>query len=168
MLFRSSKMPEPITTPEEVSGILKTSLADKNVPEAELPPAAVKALRAEPEAPRPSGRLTDSELRASQFANKFLHSGMSESDVRSAMANLGYAPKQIDSILGVVRGVSEKPQGLTSAKVTRIRNDVYDAAVGAKDGAVKSALFDAYEKLTNVQESAFEKEIGRASCRERV
>lgn len=42
--------------------------------------------------------------------------------------------------------------------LTRIRGDIYEAADFAKDGSVKSALMSSYDKLTDMQEKAADRE----------
>lgn len=41
--------------------------------------------------------------------------------------------------------------------ITRVRADLWDAANGAKDGTVKSAMFDAYDSMTQMQEDYAQK-----------
>lgn len=151
-----SKITKPVTTPEEVSSLIEREFKDKGITANEVPPAALKALKNEADvSPRPSGRLTNNELRASQLAAGMAKRGMSEAETRSALVNLGYAPRQVQSIMSVVRG-TQGEGGMTSGSVTRVRSDLYDAAMGSKDPAVKSALLSSYEKLSDVQERAFD------------
>jgi hypothetical protein len=149
-----SKLTEAVAAHEDISSAIKEEFANKNVTEAEIPPAALKALRAEePSAGRTEVWLTKNEL---QTLNVLYREGARGEDLRGSLVNMGYAPKQIDSMMQTV-GEAAKKAGLSSAQVTRIRGDLFDASEMTKDPAVKAALSSAYERVSDIQEKAFEK-----------
>lgn len=145
---------EPVTDAKAVRGlVLKEALA-KGVKEGEVPSAAFKALGKAPETEGGATRaLTESEKRAALLARDVLDKGGTEADARSAMTNLGYVPKQVEAIMGAL-GISSADVPVTFNDLTRVREDVYDAADSAKDGNVKAALMSAYNRLTDMQEKA--------------
>ena len=150
------KLTDPISTPAEINGIVRQAFADKGVAEAEIPAAATRALRTTQETTSVRAP-TSAELRGAQLAQELEQKNTPPAQIKSALVNLGFVPEQVKTILNMQQGVSAVPGRVASRMVTRVRNDLWDSAATAKDGAVASALYDAYEKLTDVQEKAFEK-----------
>lgn len=150
------KLSAPIATTDDVRAIIQSEFKDKGVSESEIPPAALKAIKGE--APisgvsKSEVRLTQNEL---QTLNVLYREGARGEDLRGGLANMGYSPRQIDAMMQTVGEAPSKTGELDSHSVTRVRNDLWDAARAAKDGTVKAALDSAHDKLTNLQENAFE------------
>jgi len=149
------KIKEPVSTSSQVVDLVKAEFRALGINEKEIPPAAFKALQ---EAKEPSTqRMSASQNTAAMQAARYLKEGMSVQDVRSAMTNLGYTPREVAGIMQIVAPQDAAGDALGFNQITRIREDLYQAGRASKDGAVRHALGEAYAKLTDLQEQAANK-----------
>ena len=150
-----SKVTEPVSSVDDVANLVKKNFTDKGITESEIPPSALRALKGEqPEVGKTGVRLTQNEL---QTLNVLYKEGARGEDLRGGLANMGYAPKQIDAMMQTVGEAPKQTGDLSSSTVTRIRSDLWEASDTAKDAQVKAALRSAYNDLSDVQEKAFDK-----------
>jgi hypothetical protein len=152
----AAQMTDPVSDAASIHGIIEGAANRYGVKPDEIPSAALRALPSEAEATG-ARSLTNNELQMVQAINKTPQwQNMSAVDIRNALPNLGYAPKQIDAILSVARPEEATPAtgDVSFGDLTRIREDLYGAAQSSKDSAVKAALSEAQDKVTDLQEQA--------------
>jgi len=119
---------EPITSATSVREMIEGSVSDSGANPKEIPPAAFKAL------PEDTGAGT-------------------VSGVTSDIATLERInPKEVARLRAA--GKLSGGDNVTFSDLTRIREDLGNAAQAAKDSAIKRGLFEAQEKVTALQEKA--------------
>lgn len=153
----------------------KTALADQIesawsefVKTPESVPEPIKKLLGAGEAAKGVRALSAGELKAAQLASRLLKEGHSVNEVKSAMVNLGYAPKQVDAIVGVA-----SPQADTgwwsATELQQIRSSLGSYAFGSKGkslpGWSRVASISAYRLLSDILDQAAEKGNATAAWR---
>jgi len=126
----AAQMTDPVSDAASIHGIIEGAANRYGVKPDEIPSAALRALPSEAEATGPRS-LTHNELQMAQAINKTPKwQNMSAVDIRNALPNLVYAPKQIDAILSVARPEEATPAtgDVPFGDLTRIREDLYGAA----------------------------------------
>ncbi len=96
--------------------------------------------------------LSERELRAATMASDFLKEGMPLHDVKSAMQQLGFPPRQVDAIISVA-----SPQADTGfwspSQLQQLRSDlgkeIFGSGSDALPGPVRVASIETYKMLTD-------------------
>ena len=148
------KITEPVATSDQVTELVKSEFRVMGINEKEIPPAALKALQ---EAKEPATqRMSAAQNNGAMLGARFLKEGMSVPDVKSAMLNLGFTPKEVSGIMQIL-APQQAGEGLSFNQIGRIQEDVYQAGRASKDGTVRHALGEAWGKLSDMREQAAEK-----------
>ena len=103
-------------------------------------------------------RLSQNELRSVSMMYK---QGLRGDDLRSALSNLGYAPKQVDIMMQTTEGLADKPKlwGFKQSMQlrTELAQELFTGASEKYPGAVRKAMYRAWQNLTDQLDSAADK-----------
>lgn len=143
----SEKATTPVSTVGDIRAEIANSVMARGVQQDEIPDRVFNALPDNTTAVR---ALTNSEEKAAILVSKLKDQGMAQSDLRSTLVNLGYVPNQIDAVMNV--GAPTASNDVSFKDLTRVREDLWQAAMASKDGAIRRGLFDAHENVTGIQE----------------
>jgi hypothetical protein len=145
------KATAPVTTSPDMRAEIVNTLTAHGVQPDEIPAKIFSALPQEQNATTVRA-LTASELKAASMASKWAHNGMGGDDMRGALINLGYVPKQVDAIMNVAAPKLNTGDVVSFKATTRVREDLYNAAQSATDSTLKRALFEAHDNVTGIQQ----------------
>ncbi len=143
---------EPVTTADQVRKIISAAGREAGIQPGEIPGRATAAL-AKSERTNSAAGLTGKQSTAAINAAQLLKSGMSVADVRGAMGNLGFLPREIDSIMLANNVTSGSTAPVSFNDLNRVGQDLVQAAQASKDGAVRGALMSAYDKISDMRET---------------
>ena len=107
------------------------------------------------------GRLSQKELTSAMAIKNMMKKGMSPSDARGAALNMGFAPKQIDSIMASLEASESGPRQWTFEQAKQIRtalaDELFTGGAEKYPGAVKRAMFNTWKDLSTRLDAATEK-----------
>lgn len=158
------QLPDGSVDGAKVAGEIKTDLSQyvkAKVLRAKLPPSIQKILDEAggvTTSKSTTTRLTQNELRSASVLYK---QGIRGDDLRSALSNLGYAPKQVDVMIQSVEGVEggAKMWGFKQAMQlrTELAQELFTGASEKYPGAVRKAMYRAWQNLTDQLDAAADK-----------
>ncbi len=144
------KLPEKVESSNDVRGIIDSSLDEAGVQPGERPAAAYKAL---PPAPSETPvQQTASLTRAGLLTQRLIKEGLPADQIRGTLLNLQYTPRQVDSLMGQAGLAASGAHDMSFSDLTRVKNDLWDAAESAKDPIVAKGLRAAHEKIVDLQQ----------------
>lgn len=162
------QMPAGIAEKEPLANLVEQTLGEVAKVQDKVPGAIQRLIKGGEEAQgvKSVRALTQKELEAGKLASRLFKEGMSDREVRSTLANLGFAPKQVDAMLSVA-GPSTDTGMWDASTLQQVRSQLGRQIFGrggeSLPGPVRVGSIKIYDQLTDLLNKAAEKANVRPS-----
>lgn len=154
------KFPQGSTDLSQTAKVIKDGLGEKvkaKTIRAKLPSSLSKVIDESQggSGAKVSGRLSNSELKA---AMAMKNSGLAGEDLKSALVNLGYAPKQVEGIMSAIEGTETQSALSSFEKMKQLRTELskelFSGVSEKYPGTIRRVMYDAWKDMTAQLDSA--------------